>query len=99
MKIRKLKNGEMTVVMVKAEDSTRGGMHEVGALNLILWLFALRNALAFDTSVKSSNLQLICLDHPICFQKQNACRDAQKWLFLCEVMRWVSSLRIMETFP
>lgn len=41
MKIRKLKNGEMTGVMVKAEDSTREGMHEVGALNLIQWLFAL----------------------------------------------------------
>lgn len=69
MKIRKLENGEMTVTMVRAEDSTRERMHEVGALNLILWLFAL----VFDMSVKSSNLQLICLEDPICFQKEKKC--------------------------
>lgn len=35
-KIRKLENGDIIVVMVKAEDWTREGMHEVGVLNHIL---------------------------------------------------------------
>lgn len=67
-------------------------MKLVYSITFCSYLHYRRNALVFDTSVKSN--------HPICFQKKkSACRNALKWLFLFEMMRKVSPLRIREIPP